>query len=66
MNDPELAAHDTGELSDDHQWRWDGERWQPATSHGMPPAPDEPVTDSHVSANGQWLWDGNRWQPVGH
>lgn len=53
-----------GTLSEDQQWRWDGERWQPsdqvAAGHELP----DDSAGSHLSADGQWVWDGNQWRPV--
>lgn len=57
-----------GTLSEDQQWRWDGDGWQPNTAFEPPPAtsPDGPAVDGggQVSADGHWLWDGTSWQPV--
>lgn len=52
-----------GALSEDEQWRWDGEGWEPAGSQAVATlAPEEPA--GHVPADGQWLWDGSKWQPA--
>ena len=54
-----------GTLSEDQQWLWDGDRWQPAASQPMVAmAPEEAAGGGHRSADGQWLWDGSGWQPV--
>lgn len=58
-----------GALSEDQQWRWDGEHWQaepqPAVAAAAP-AHEEPAgaAGGHKSADGQWLWDGTKWEPV--
>jgi hypothetical protein len=55
----------TGALSDDEQWRWDGQGWQPAeTTVGAAVATGEHPAAGHVSANGQWMWDGSGWKPL--
>jgi peptidoglycan hydrolase-like protein with peptidoglycan-binding domain len=50
-------------LSEDGQWRWDGNDWQPAAGAdsvggavGQGPG--------QLSEDGQWRWDGNDWQPA--
>jgi hypothetical protein len=54
-----------GALSEDQQWRWGDEGWEPAHSQVAPEAaPTESSVAGHVSSDGQWLWDGSRWQPV--
>ena len=54
-----------GTLSEDQQWRWDGESWQPAEDHAPAAvAAEQQPAAGHVSANGQWLWDGTGWKPV--
>jgi hypothetical protein len=59
---PDTEGHPAiGALSEDHQWRWDGEHWQP--EHPAAVATEE-HTGGHVSADGQWLWDGTKWEPV--
>lgn len=52
-----------GTVSEDQQWQWDGERWQPKEE---PVATTDPKEEQsgHLSADGQWLWDGEKWQPV--
>ena len=52
-----------GTLSEDLQWRWDGDGWQP---NEQVAAPAVAVADgaAHVSADGQWIWDGSQWQAV--
>ena len=57
------AATPVGSLSEDQQWRWDGERWQPKDLVGAVDVPEEHA-DSHLSADGQWVWDGSQWQPA--
>src|SRR6185437_13514468 len=46
-----------GILSEDRQWRWDGDGWQP---NEQAAAPSTTAADgaAHVSADGQWIWDG--------
>lgn len=58
------ATTPVGALSEDQEWQWDGERWQP--SDRIAAAYDAPVesADSHVSADGQWVWDGSAWRAV--
>ena len=52
-----------GALSEDQQWRWDGDGWQPKEERvAALAAQDEPP--GHVSADGQWLWDGDKWRAV--
>jgi peptidoglycan hydrolase-like protein with peptidoglycan-binding domain len=54
-----------GALSEDQQWRWDGDGWQPtAELAGAAAQPDEPPVDRQVSGDGQWVWNGSGWQPV--
>jgi peptidoglycan hydrolase-like protein with peptidoglycan-binding domain len=62
---PDPSATPVGTLSEDQQWRWDGDRWQSNEDRadGADPRHDQHAT-GHVSADGQWLWDGNQWQPV--
>ncbi len=52
-----------GTLSEDLQWRWDGDGWQP-NEQVATPAPAAADGSAHVSADGQWIWDGNQWQAV--
>jgi peptidoglycan hydrolase-like protein with peptidoglycan-binding domain len=53
-----------GALSEDLQWRWDGERWQPEQQHATAVAVNEAKSGGHPSGDGQWLWDGTKWEPV--
>ena len=49
-------------LSDDGQWRWDGNDWQPVqggSEHGGA------LYAGQVSDDGQWSWDGSQWQAAG-
>jgi peptidoglycan hydrolase-like protein with peptidoglycan-binding domain len=58
------AATPIGTLSEDQQWRWDGDQWQPSDQvDATQGATDEPGA-SRLSGDGQWVWDGNQWQPV--
>jgi peptidoglycan hydrolase-like protein with peptidoglycan-binding domain len=51
-----------GTLSEDHQWQWDGEQWQPKSGVAADPHSDQ--TGGQVSTDGQWVWDGEQWQPA--
>lgn len=57
-----------GALSEDQQWRWDGEHWQPEQQQHVAAldahADRAAGAGGHVSADGQWLWDGTKWEPV--
>ena len=54
-----------GVLSEDQQWRWDGERWELAHGEAVAAVTQEEAgTAAHISEDGQWLWDGSGWQPV--
>ena len=59
-----VADPPVGALSEDQQWKWDGERWQPKNQLGSVDNAPAEHPDGHVSADGQWLWDGSQWQPV--
>jgi peptidoglycan hydrolase-like protein with peptidoglycan-binding domain len=50
-----------GTLSEDLQWQWDGDAWQPSEQVAAPAVAEG---GAHVSADGQWVWDGNQWQAV--
>jgi peptidoglycan hydrolase-like protein with peptidoglycan-binding domain len=61
------AAHSAtpvGTLSEDQQWRWDGDGWQPNENRLAQADPPHEHGGGHLSADGQWLWDGNQWQAV--
>jgi len=53
-----------GDLTEDQQWRWGENGWEPADSQAAAAAPTEVAAAGHVSPDGQWFWDGSRWQPV--
>jgi hypothetical protein len=55
------AVTPVGALSEDQQWHWDGDRWQPK-DHVL--LADAEPGGSHASADGHWVWDGTRWQPA--
>jgi hypothetical protein len=71
QNGPMLATADpaappVGTMSEDQQWRWDGEGWQrrdTAVALADDPQENHPG-GGQLSADRQWLWDGTRWQPV--
>jgi hypothetical protein len=68
------------QLSDDGQWWWDGNQWQPVPDAGAAPAQAstaeatpasgaDPASASsqgagQLSEDGQWQWDGSQWQPA--
>jgi peptidoglycan hydrolase-like protein with peptidoglycan-binding domain len=59
------SATPVGALSEDQQWRWDGEGWQPNEDRvGAVDKHADHGGGGQVSADGQWLWDGNQWQPT--
>jgi hypothetical protein len=61
VTEPEITHGDSGDaVSEEQQWHWDGEQWQPGAG---PEAPGEGAVQ-HLSRDGQWLWDGNGWQQV--
>lgn len=49
-----------GPVTEEQQWHWDGEQWQPG---GGPAVPRDRAVQ-HLSHDGQWLWDGSAWQQV--
>jgi hypothetical protein len=52
-----------GALSEDRQWQWDGETWQP-NEDAVGADPSGTVGPGEVPDQGQWIWDGSQWQPV--
>jgi hypothetical protein len=61
----EDGQHALGELTEDQQWRWGHDGWEPAHNDGAPAvAQGEASAAGHVSPDGAWRWDGSRWQPV--
>jgi peptidoglycan hydrolase-like protein with peptidoglycan-binding domain len=59
------SATPVGTLSEDEQWRWDGDGWQPnenRLAHADPQRHED--SSGHLSADGQWRWDGDQWQAV--
>ena len=61
---PDGAPPAVGTLSEDHNWRWDGERWQPNEDLAALAPAAAADGGGRLSADGHWLWDGNQWQPV--
>jgi hypothetical protein len=49
-------------LSEDGQWRWDGNAWQPAHAGGAGGGDGYAGT---VSEDGHWHWDGYQWNATG-
>jgi peptidoglycan hydrolase-like protein with peptidoglycan-binding domain len=58
--DPSVTP--VGTMSEDHQWQWDGQQWQPKS--GVSDDASGRHTGDHVSTDGQWVWDGDQWQPA--
>jgi len=63
---------ESGQLSEDGRWRWDGTDWLPVDDGGTGASPsgtdDHPVGgqadgSGQLSEDGQWRWDGTDWQP---
>lgn len=50
-----------GAVTEQQQWHWDGEQWQPGAGSD---APSRDRAAQHLSHDGQWLWDGSGWQQV--
>jgi peptidoglycan hydrolase-like protein with peptidoglycan-binding domain len=54
-------------LSEDGQWRWDGNDWQPVAGAAGPNAADPNAAGQmqayagQLSEDGQWQWDGSQW-----
>ena len=47
---------ESGQLSEDGQWWWDGTEWQAVDTQ-------EPAIESgQLSEDGQWRWDGSEWR----
>jgi hypothetical protein len=58
-------AQYAGQLSEDGQWRFDGNTWQPAHDGGG--YDGSAVSHDYVgqlSDDGRWRWDGTEWQPA--
>jgi hypothetical protein len=56
-----------GALSEDQQWRWDGEQWLANSAEPDGPAAGPHADEQgagHLSSDGHWIWDGAQWQPV--
>lgn len=49
------ASVETGQLSEDGQWQWDGAEWQ---------AVEVQQAQAELSEDGQWRWDGAQWLAV--
>jgi peptidoglycan hydrolase-like protein with peptidoglycan-binding domain len=54
----------TGQLSPDGQWRWDGSDWQAADGQAAGSAGSAGSSSyvGQLSDDGQWRWDGSDWQ----
>lgn len=60
-----MIAPDGAQFSDDGNYWWDGETWQPVTgTSGDGSSGDAGVETGTRSEDGNYWWDGIAWQPV--
>jgi hypothetical protein len=50
------------QLSEDGQYWWDGNEWQPNTAGST--SANQQTQNGQLSEDGFYRWDGSEWQPV--
>jgi hypothetical protein len=55
-----LQQFQTGNVSPDGQWRWNGQQWAPNAPQSPHP---QQFQSGGMSPDGRWKWEGQQWVP---